>query len=323
MAKIKVDNNQDGKVVNGSNVPLGSMEKAEYRNFLFLNTDLNDDSIKECYRVVKDFVTKKVDQIIMDRATSSIYKKYGVEHDVKKQYVLSCILDCNALKVMRESWITLSTIYSLLNTKLCAKRKQSELFYKTGLDAFGVVSLPQTYINEMRDELITLYESFTRLMSSVLKEKYFCYLAITGESKTRFDIYGYEEIKAFHSRILCYGCDIDNDEDLLKRFSLKETFDKKTTRDLMLSIFASEVIYTLLQDLDVMWFDLETSGRHNWLKETYDIKISSSLNRYEYYRIFINEIMKIRDLEIEKLRSKDEELDKRRNGGKSDKTTQE
>lgn len=277
-------------------IPLGALEKEDYKYFKYFIKDNIENYMSYTIEEVRQFITDKIDKIIITTSLTNIDILFNLRNNIKKQYIITSILETPVINKIRESWIETSLVFSLLNTKYCERKNQRKLFYISALELLKVKSISQDSIEKMRNNLISNFKTSLDMIISNIEDKFFTYLNENIEIKERYDIFSYEDINNFYNKILNYGKgDYVNDNQLLFRFDFMKNDDIKNTRNMMLAIFMYEITNSLLKDQEVMIFDLRSCGRHQWLSEKYNFKIDKNNNINEYSIMFLSEVKKIKD----------------------------
>lgn len=255
-------------------------------DYLFTDNCSIDKSIEHTISLVRLRVRFKIDQIFYRKIKENVFKAHSLDDVVKRQYILNCVLNSDILKSTRETWIDLATVFTLLNTNNCVNKEQSKLFYQSALSMLGLDSLPQSFVKELKENLIAYEELSLKISNQLVRETFYTYTMRSGQLKLKFDLRGYKSIATTWTKIKSFETKLkkwpetkltNGEEELLAfceitRVEYRENFYMKRDKidSLIKSIrsaFIIAIIDVLVMDYSVQDFDLMGTGRVKFLME--------------------------------------------------------
>lgn len=266
-----------------SKSPESAFTKEDY---LLIDNGSIDKSIEHTISLVKSRVKCKIDQIFYREIKENVFKAHSLDSVVKRQYILNCVFNSDILKSTRDTWVDLATVFTLLNTNSCVNKEQSKLFYQSALSMLGLDSLPQSFVKELKENLIAYEELSIKISNQLVRETFYAYTIRSGQLKLKFDLHGHRSISTTWTKIKTFETKLkkwpeskltDKEEELLgfcgiTRIEYRENYYMKLEKvdSLIKSIrsaFIIGIIDVLVMDYSVQDFDLMETGRVKFLME--------------------------------------------------------
>lgn len=180
---------------NGLVLPLGSLTKEEVDKLervknltLTGNPDIKclSDLKKKIEESVFRKVKRKVMGIILEETSKRLkdnLKPYllnddlNINGDFNLKYIETLYSSNNHVSSLIDTWVRLSAIITLLNTKACKGKNSKRFFYRSGISILGVSSISQEMIMKLSNDYSLLINLFLDQIILIASEDYKTFLA--------------------------------------------------------------------------------------------------------------------------------------------------